>query len=181
MTQYIIIGIVALLVIYVLLTLNKIIRANNKVKEAFATMDVYLKKRWDLIPNLIETTKGYAKYESETLEKIINARNNYANLSMNDKLNSNEEISANLSRLFALAESYPDLKANNNFLDLSKQLTKVEDEIAHSRKYFNACVREYNNKIQMVPSNIVALSFGYKAKNMFEATAEEKENVKVEL
>ena len=173
--------IVGLLVIFVVFTLNKIIKANNKVKEAFSTMDVYLKKRWDLIPNIVNTTKAYAKYESETLEGIVKERNNYAKLSMSDKLNSNEEISNNLNKLFALAEDYPELKASENFLDLSKQLTAVEDEIAHSRKYYNASVREYNNRIQMIPSNIVAAIFGFKTKNMFEATAEEKENVKVEM
>ena len=173
--------IVGLLVVFVVVTLNKIIRANNKVKEAFSTMDVYLKKRWDLIPNIVNTTKAYAKYESETLEGIVKERNNYAKLSMSDKLNSNEEISNNLNKLFALAEDYPELKASENFLDLSKQLTAVEDEIAHSRKYYNASVREYNNRIQMIPSNIIAAIFGFKTKNMFEATAEEKENVKVEM
>ncbi len=181
MIEYIIGIIVGLLVVYIVVTLNKIIKANNKVKEAFSTMDVYLKKRWDLIPNLVETTKGYAKYESETLEGIVRERNNYAKLSMNDKLNSNEEITTNLNKLFALAESYPDLKANENFLDLSKQLTTVEDEIAHARKYYNASVREFNNRIEMVPSNIVAAIFGYKSKKMFEATEEEKENIKVEM
>ena len=144
-------------------------------------MDVYLKTRWDLIPNMVNTTKAYAKYESETLEGIVKERNNYAKLSMSDKLNSNEEISNNLNKLFALAEDYPELKASENFLDLSKQLTAVEDEIAHSRKYYNASVREYNNRIQMIPSNIFAAIFGFKTKNMFEATAEEKENVKVEM
>ena len=170
-----------LLIVYIIVTVNKIIKANNKVKEAFSTMDVYLKKRWDLIPNLVNTTKAYAKYESETLEGIVKERTNYAKLSMKDKLSSNEEISSNLNKLLALAESYPELKANENFLDLSKQLTTVEDEIAHSRKYYNASVREFNNRIEMVPSNIVAKIFGYKSKNMFEATAEEKENIKIEM
>ena len=181
LTLYIIIGIIALVIIYVLLTLNKLIKLNNKVKEAFATMDVYLKKRWDLIPNLVEAVKGYAKHESETLENIIAARNNYAKLSTSEKLSSNEEISSSLTKLFALAESYPDLKANKNFLDLSKQLTAVEDEIAHSRKYYNGSVRQYNNQIEMIPSNIVALIFGFKSKAMFEASEEEKQSIKVDL
>lgn len=179
--EYVIGIIVGLLVVYVIYTLNKIIKANNKVKEAFSTMDVYLKKRWDLIPNIVSTTKAYTKYESETLEGIVKERNNYAKLSMNDKLNSNEQISSNLNKLLALAESYPELKASENFLDLSTQLTAVEDEIAHSRKYYNASVREYNNRIEMIPSNIIAAIFGFKTKNMFEATTEEKENIKVEM
>ncbi len=181
MLEYIIGAIVGLLIVYIIFTLNKLIRANNKVKEAFSTMDVYLKKRWDLIPNLVNTTKAYAKYESETLEGIVKERSNYAKLSMTDKLSSNEEITSNLNKLFALAEDYPELKANENFLDLSKQLTAVEDEIAHSRKYYNASVREFNNRVEMIPSNIIAAIFGFKSKKMFEATAEEKENVKVEM
>ena len=168
LTLYIIIGIIALVIIYVLLTLNKLIKLNNKVKEAFATMDVYLKKRWDLIPNLVETVKGYAKHESETLES-------------SEKLSSNEEISSSLTKLFALAESYPDLKANKNFLDLSKQLTAVEDEIAHSRKYYNGSVRQYNNQIEMIPSNIVASMFGFKKFEYFKADEKEKETPKVEF
>ena len=155
LTLYIIIGIIALVIIYVLLTLNKLIKLNNKVKEAFATMDVYLKKRWDLIPNLVETVKGYAKHESETLENIIAARNNYAKLSTSEKLSSNEEISSSLTKLFALAESYPELKANENFLALQNDLKDTEDKITYARQFYNDSAMSFNNLVQMFPSNIV--------------------------
>ena len=155
---------------------NKLIRANNKVKEAFATMDVYLKKRWDLIPNLIETVKGYAKHENDTLKEVIELRNiNY------DDLSSNEKIKRDLVKVFALSEDYPKLKANKNFMDLSDNLRIVEDEIAQSRKYFNAVVRDYNNLVEMFPSSIIAKLIGYKTKLMFSINSSERENIKVKL
>lgn len=179
---YVLVGVVVLLLIFVFVTYNGLVKLNNKVKEAFSTMDVYLKKRWDLIPNLVETVKGYAKHEKETFEEIVNLRNGaYENMSLDDKLKTNEEVSKGITKLMALAENYPDLKANENFLDLSKSLSKIEEDIANSRKYYNGCVRMFNNKVEMFPSNIVAGIFGYKVKNMFEASASEKENVKVEL
>lgn len=179
---YIFIGIIALLVIYVLITFNGLIRIKNKVNEAFSTMDVYLKKRWDLIPNIVETVKGYAKHEKSTLEEVIKLRNsNYDNMSNEQKIKTNEKISKGITKIMALSEAYPDLKANDNFKDLSNQLTKIEDEIANSRKYYNGTVRDFNNKVEMFPSNIIASMFGYKVKKMFEANADERENVKVSL
>lgn len=179
---YIVMGIVALVLIYIFIVYNSLIKSNNRVEEAFATMDVYLKKRWDLIPNIVETVKGYAKHETDTLEEVINLRNsNYDNMNTSDKINANEKLKVGISRLMILAESYPELKANQNFLDLSSELTKVEDDIANSRKYYNAVVRIMNNKVQMFPSNIVAGIFGYKELKMFEASASERENVKVDL
>ena len=145
-------------------------------------MDVYLKKRWDLIPNIVETVKGYAKHESETLENVIRLRNSaYDNMSDNEKIKTNEALSSGINKIMALAESYPDLKANENFRDLSNQLTKIEDDIANSRKYYNGVVRIINNKTEMFPSNIFAKLFGFKSKEMFEAAASERENVKVEF
>lgn len=179
---YIIIGIIALLIIYIFTIYNSLVSLNNKVKEAFATMDVYLKKRWDLIPNIVETVKGYAKHEKETLENVINLRNSaYEKKSTSDKIDTNEKLTAGISKLMMLAENYPDLKANHNFLDLSSQLTKVEDDIANSRKYYNAVVRNMNNKVQMFPSNIFAGLFGFKEVEFYEANDSERENVKVEL
>lgn len=179
---YILIGIIALLSIYVFITYNTFIRLSNKVKEAFATMDVYLKKRWDLIPNIVETVKGYAKHEKDTLENVIKLRNTvYDNMSLDKKIETNEQLTGALSKLFALAENYPDLKANQNFMDLSSQLTKVEEDIANSRKYYNAVVRNMNDKIGMFPSNILANLFGFKETKFFEANASERDNVKVEL
>lgn len=176
----IILGIIVL--IYILLTINSLIRLNNKVKEAFATMDVYLKKRWDLIPNLVEVVKSYSNYEKNTLQNVINLRNNnYDELNYDDKLKTNNKLSENITKLFALVENYPEIKANENFLKLSDNLTKIEDEIANSRKYYNAIIRIYNNKVEMFPSNIIAKLFKFKVKTMYEIKENEKESVKVEV
>ena len=182
MILYIIIGIIILLIMYFLVTYNSLVKTNNIVKEAFSTMDIYLKKRWDLIPNLVEIVKGYAKHEKETFNEITSLRtNSYNNMSINKKIDINEQLTQGISKIMAISENYPELKASDNFLQLSRDLTKIEDEIANSRKYYNGSVRILNNKIQMFPSNIVANIFGFKQANMFEANAEEKNNVKVEL
>ena len=174
---FIILGILVFIVLVILLIFNSLIRAKNRVKEAFATMDVYLKKRWELVPNLVEAVRGYAKHEESTLEEVIRFRNNnYDNFSDKDKINAGEEITKGINRLMAIAEAYPELKANENFLHLSAELTKLEDEIANSRKYYNATVRSYNNKVEMFPSNIVARLLKYETENMYEAKDEEKEN-----
>ena len=179
---YIIIAILILIVIYALSLYNTFIRLSNRIKEAFSTMDVYLKKRWDLIPNLVETVKGYAKHEKDTLKEVVELRNiSYEKMSDEEKIKTNEQLSNNITKIMALAEDYPELKASDNFKDLNKQLTKVEDEIANSRKYYNGVVRIYNNKVEMFPSNIFAKIFGYNSKTMFEASADERENVKIEL
>lgn len=179
---YIIIAIIALLLIYIFILYNSFIKSNNRVKEAFSTMDVYLKKRWDLIPNLVETVKGYAKHEKDTLENVIKLRNNaYDNMSNEDKIKTNEQLTKDISRIMILAENYPELKASDNFRDLSNQLTKIEDDIANSRKYYNAVVRLFNNKVEVFPNNIFAKVFGFKSKSMFEASASERESIKIEL
>lgn len=178
----VIVAIVLVILFYVLTTYNGLVGSKNIVDEAFSTMDVYLKKRWDLIPNLVETVKGYAKHESETLEKVIALRNGaYNNMSVDEKMEVNKQLSSGISKLIAVAESYPDLKANQNFTDLSKELSKIEEDIANSRKYYNGTVRNFNNKVMMFPGNIVANMFGFKKANMFEAAEEEKKNVKVEF
>ena len=182
MTLYIIIGIIIIILLYVLVTYNGLIKSNNFVKEAFSTMDVYLKKRWDLIPNLVEVVKGYAKHEKETIEKITDLRTNtYETMSADKKIDVNEQLTQGLSRIMAISENYPDLKASQSFIELSHNLTKIEDEIANSRKYYNGTVRIFNNKIQMFPSNIIANLFGFHSANMFEANTDEKDNVKVDL
>lgn len=182
MWLYIIIALVVIILIALFVTYNSFVKLNNKVKEAFATMDVYLKKRWDLIPNIVETVKGYAEHEKDTLKDIVNLRNSvYDKMSDDEKINTNEQISKGINKIMALAESYPDLKANENFKDLSNQLSKVEDDIANSRKYYNGTVRMYNDKVEMFPSNLVAKIFGYKSKKMFEVSEAERENVKVEF
>ena len=182
MELYIIAAIVILLFIYILISYNSLVKLGNSVKEAFSTMDVYLKKRWDLIPNIVETVKGYAKHEKETLESVVKLRNSaYDKMSQDDKITANDQITGALSKLMALSESYPDLKANQNFLDLSSQLAKIEDDIANARKYYNAVVKNMNNKVQMFPSNIISKLFGFHEQKMFEISEKEKENVKVEL
>src|SRR5574344_1998037 len=183
MTVAIIIGVVILIIlIFVFATYNNLIRLKNLVKEAFSTMDVYLKKRWDLIPNLVETVKGYAAHEKSTLEEVIRLRNSaYDSMDTNDKVKANKDLSAGISKLMMLAENYPDLKANENFRNLSNQLESLENDIASSRKYYNAVVKDLNNKVQMFPSNIIAKLFGFKSMDMFEVEEKERENVKVEF
>ena len=182
MGLYVIIVIVVILLLLIFSTYNSLVKLNNRVEEAFSTMDVYLKKRWDLIPNIVETVKGYVKHEKETLGEIINLRNNsYDKMNVNDKVDINNQLSQGMNKLMAIAEAYPDLKASENFKDLSNQLSIVENDIANARKYYNGTVRMFNNKVQMFPSNIVATIFGYKTKKMFEINENERENVKVEF
>ena len=182
MVLYTIIGLVLIVFIYVFTTYNGLVKSNNLVKEAFSTMDVYLKKRWDLIPNLVEAVKGYEKHEKETIEKLTALKtNSYESMSIDNKINLNEQLTKDLSKIIAISEDYPDLKASQNFIELSHNLTKIEDEIANSRKYYNGTVRIYNNKIQMFPSNFIAKLFRFHSANMFEANADEKNNVRVDL
>ena len=178
---YIIIGIIVLIILYILIVNNSIIKYFNRVKEAFSTMDVYLKKRFDLIPNLVETVKSYANYENKTLEDIIKARNSYDNFSNEKKLEENKKAVNEINKLIALTESYPELKANENFIKLSEQLTSIENDIANSRKYYNATVSEYNNKIGIFPNNIVSKLFNHKEEKMFSVNENERDNVKVNL
>ena len=174
--------IVVLILLYFVSTYNSLVGLRNKVKDQWSQIDVVLKNRNDLIPNIVETVKGYAKHEKDTLKEVVELRNStYDKMSDEEKIKANEQLSSGINKIMALAEAYPDLKANENFKDLSKQLTKVEDDIANSRKYYNGVVRIYNNKVEMFPSNIFAGLFGYKSKAMFEASANERENVKVEL
>ncbi len=172
---YILTGVFFLFIIYVIITANILLKLNNKVDEAFATMDVYLKQRWDLIPNLVNIVKEYSDYESSTLENIIKQR--YNNLNMTKKITTNQE----LSNLLITIESYPELKANENYLDLSNKLYKIEDSIANARKYYNATVRLFNNKVEMFPSNIVAKMVHMRSIPMFTIKEEEKENVQINL
>lgn len=175
--------VIAVLVIWVIAGYNGLIKAKNNVEEGFSTMDVYLKKRYDLIPNLVETVKGYARHESETLEKVIAARNAAQKAStVEDKIQEENVLSGTLRGLFAVAENYPELKANQNFVDLQGQLHRVEEDIANARKYYNAVVKLFNNKCEMFPSSILAGIFHFQKKPMFEIEeTEERKNVKVEF
>lgn len=179
---YIVIAIIVIIIIYAFITYNNFIKLKNMVKEAFATMDVYLKKRWDLIPNIVETVKGYAKHEENTLKEIVELRNNsYDNMTDDEKVQTNQRISKDIGQIMLLAESYPDLKASTNFQDLSRELSKVEEDIANARKYYNGVIEMFNNKVEMFPSNIFAKLFGYKTKEMFETDERERENIKVQF
>lgn len=177
----IVLAIVAVIVIWFIAGYNGFVRANNNVEEAFSTMDVYLKKRYDLIPNLVETVKGYAAHEKETLSQVIAARNATQSTGSDaERLQAEGMLTQTLRSLFAVAENYPDLKANQNFLDLQQQLQAIEEQIANSRKYYNGCVKIFNNKCQMFPSNLLASIFHYTIKPMFEVDNEdERQNVRV--
>ena len=178
----IVVVIIVIIGLYILSLYNKLVRLTNKIEEAFSTMDVYLKKRWDLIPNLLETTKGYMKHEKEVLTELTDLRKKgYDKLSNEEKIQTNEKMSTGLEKLMAVAENYPDLKANTNFQQLSSNLTKVEEDIANARKYYNGTVRTYNDTVEMFPSNIIAKKFGYTTKEMFEVDEKERENVQVKF
>lgn len=182
-------GIIILLVVIVLLAIwivgiyNGLIRSRNTVDEGFSTMDVYLKKRHDLIPNLVETVKGYAKHESETLIQVTEARKNAMSATSDaEKIQSENALSRTLRSLFAVAEQYPELKANQNFLELQRQLQSVEDDIASSRKYYNAVVKEYNNKREVFPNNLVSGMFQFEKRSMFELEdIGDREEIKVDF
>ena len=180
MIMYIVVGVIVIILLYALVTYNNLVKLNNSLKEAFGTMDVYLKKRWDLIPNLVETVKGYASHEENTLKEVINLRNKaYDNMSSNEKIKTNQAVSKDINKLMIIAENYPDLKASQNFQDLTKQLAKTEEDIANARKYYNAVTEQFNNKVEMFPSNIFAKLFGYKHQDMFEIESNQRENVKI--
>jgi LemA protein len=182
---WVIIGIVVVLAIILWVLYNGLVRLRNQVKNAWAQIDVQLKRRYDLIPNLVETVKGYMKFERETLEAVTKARNialqaSSAGAGAGERAKVEGELSSALSRLLVVVERYPDLKANQNFLALQEELTSTENKISFSRQFYNDSVLRYNNQTQMVPSNIVASMFGFKAGEFFEVTvAAEKEPVKV--
>ncbi len=176
----IILGVIALIVIYFVSTYNGLVKLKNMVKDQWSQIDVLLKRRADLIPNLVETVKGYAKHESKTLEAVIAARNKAVSAQGVDaEMKANGELSGALNKLFALAESYPDLKANTNFLDLQNNLKDTEDKISYARQFYNDAVLKYKNKLEIFPSNIIASMFNFKPEPFFEATETERENVKV--
>ena len=178
----IIIVIVVLIIAWAFATYNKLVDLRNRVKDQWAQIDVQLKRRFDLIPNLVETVKGYAKHESETLEAVIQARNTYVSATTPEaQMKADGELENAISKLFALAESYPDLKANTNFQHLQGELTETESKIASARQFYNDTVLVYNNKIEMVPSNIIAGIFKFKQETFFEVAEAERENVQVKF
>ena len=179
---YVVIGVFVIIFVYAIILFNSFSSLDNKVKEAFSTMDIYLKKRWDLVPNLVEVVKSYAKYEKDTLEEITKLRSNiYDDMSNDEKIKTNLKLNRDIDKIMLLVEAYPELQASDNFKDLSDKLVKIEDDIANSRKYYNGTVRIFNNKVEMFPNNIFAKIFGYKSKPMFEAKISERENVDVKV
>ena len=178
----VIVAIILLLIIWAIATYNKLVDLRNRVKDQWAQIDVQLKRRFDLIPNLVETVKGYTKHESETLESVIKARNTYVSAKTPDaQMKADGELEQAISKLFALAENYPDLKANTNFQHLQTELTETESKIASARQFYNDTVLVYNNKIEMVPSNIIAGIFKFKQETFFEVQEAERENVQVKF
>ena len=178
----IIIVIVVLIIAWAFATYNKLVDLRNRVKDQWAQIDVQLKRRFDLIPNLVETVKGYAKHESETLEAVIQARNTYVSATTPEaQMKADGELEKAISKLFALSESYPELKANTNFQHLQQELTETESKIASARQFYNDTVLMYNNKVEMVPSNIIASIFKFKKETFFEANEAERENVQVKF
>ena len=183
MAVYIIIAIVVILIIVFFTTYNSLVRKRNQVKNAWAQIDVQLKRRHDLIPNLLETAKGYMKHERETLEAVTKARNlaqQAASAGAGARAKVEGELSSVLSRLLAVVENYPDLKANQNFLALQEELTSTENKIGFSRQFYNDSVLRYNNQTQVFPSSIVASMTHFRAEEFFEVTAaEERETPRV--
>jgi len=182
MIMWVVLGIVAVLVIWAIAIYNGLIRLKNRVDEAWSDIDVQLKRRYDLIPNLVSTVKGYAAHEKEVFEKVTEARTRAMGAGTTaDKAAAENMLSQTLKSLFAVAEAYPDLKANQNFLELQRELTDTEDKIQASRRFYNGNVRDFNTKIQVFPNNIFAGMLGFTAREFFEAGEGEKEAVKVEF
>ncbi len=174
---FIIIGIVLITFLFVMNTYNKLIQFRNRVRDQWAQIDVQLKRRADLVPNLVETVKGYAAHERETLDAVIAARNKFQAANTPEaEMEANGELTKVLSRLMMLSEAYPDLKANQNFLKLQEDLYGIEEKIAYARQFYNDSVLTYNNKREMFPSNIIAGMFNFESKKFFEADTKDREN-----
>jgi LemA protein len=181
--NYIVIAIVVvlvLLILYVIGTYNGLVSLRNKKDDQWSQIDVQLKRRADLIPNLVEIVKGYAKHESETLEKVIEARNTYMTAKTpEEEMKASGEVTQALNKLLALSEAYPELKANQNFLGLQQDVSDTEDKISYARQFYNDSVLTYNNKVQMFPSNIIAGMFNFTKASFFEVSDSDKEAPKI--
>jgi len=181
-TLIIIAAVIVLLILWYIVTYNNLITLRNRKDDQFSQIDVQLKRRADLIPNLVETVKGYAKHEKDTLENVISARNAYTSATTNEeKMKASGEITSALNKLFALSESYPELKANVNFISLQNDLRDTEDKISAARQFYNDAVLTYNNKVETIPSNIVANISGFKKGEFFQVDEKEKETPKVKF
>ncbi len=177
---YLVFFIVILTIFYFVYLYNRFVSLRNHIDEALSSIDIQIKRRYDLIPNLVEIVKGYAAHEKETLERVIQARNLTQNArTMKEKAQAENLLTETLKNLFALSESYPDLKANQNFLELQRTLTEIEENILQARRYYNAEVRDFNILCEAFPSNILAALFVFKKREFFEIREGERENVKI--
>ncbi len=182
MALWIILGIVLILAVWIIATYNKLVTERKKVQNSWSQIDVQLKRRSDLIPNLVNSVRGYMKHESGTLEKVMEARNKAVNAgSPNQRMEAEGELSGVLGRLFAVMENYPDLKANQNVMSLQGELTQTEDKIAYSRQFYNDITMKYNTAIEVFPGNIIANLFGFKAFEFFQIPESEKNAPTVNL
>lgn len=178
----IIIALIVVLAVFCISSYNNFIKLRNRIEESLAQLDATLKKRFDLIPNLVETVKGYAAHEKESLEGVINARNKGLSAStLEDKDLQSKNLTSALSHLFAVAENYPTLKANENFMSLQNSLMKIEDELLSCRKYYNAVVKQFNTATETFPSNIIASIFHFTRQTYLSVDESEKQNVRVQF
>ena len=178
----IILVVLVVAILWVVAVYNSLITLKNRAKEAWSDIDVQLKRRYDLIPNLVETVKGYATHERELFEKVTQARANAMGAKdIHEKAKAENFLSETLKSLFAVSENYPDLKASVNFLELQRELTDTEDKVQASRRFYNTNVRDLNIKIESFPANLIANSFGFKQMELFEASSSEKEPVSVKF
>ena len=174
--------ILLILIITGILNYNRLVQLNKKVDEAFSTMDIYLVKRWELVPKLVSVAKGYLAHEQAVLEKVTEIRNRtYNGLSVSDKIHTNTALAENLGQVIVAAEQYPELRSSENFIELSRSLYQVEDEIAQSRKYYNGTVRMLNTKVETFPGIVFAKLFRFKPREMYEAEPIQRSDVKVEI
>ena len=182
MALWIVLIIIAIIIIFIISTYNGLVKSKMNVDNSWSQIDVQLQRRFDLIPNFIETVKGYMVHERETFEKITELRTSWAKAtSVNDKAELNNQISASLKTIMAVSENYPDLKANQNFLQLSDELRNTEDKISYSRQFYNDGVTIYNTKLQVFPSNIIAKMFNFTPRDLFKTNDESRKNVKVDF
>lgn len=181
MELIIILAVLALVAFLIIGVYNGLIQLKNKVDEGWADIETQLKRRYDLIPNMVETVKGYAKHESGTFEAVTQARNMAMSAKTpEDKINAENALSGTLKTLFAVAENYPELRANQNFMELQATLKEVEDKLQLSRRYYNATVRDFNTKIEIFPNNLIAGAFHFIRRQFFEIeNPQERENIKV--
>lgn len=179
-TATIVIVLVVLVVLWLIATYNGLITLKNRVDEAWSDIDVQLKRRYDLIPNLLETVKGYATHEKKLLTEVTELRTAALNAKTpHDRAEKEDMLSGALKSIFAVAENYPDLKASTNFVELQRELTDTEDKIQAARRFYNGNVRDFNTKLEVFPTNMFASSLGFSKREFFEANEAERENVKV--